>query len=920
MNRLALTLSLFTLLSACGDSSPEQKIASAKEYISKDDGKSASIELKNALQKNPDIAEARFLLGTVLSKDGKLAQAEIEFRKALSLQYQESKVVPEIARVQLSLGQFKKLVDEFSTKEFKEPAADATLQTMLAAAQGELGKPDAAEAALKSALAADANYAPALMVRARQKASVKDYEGAMNIADSIISREPRNSDVWLLKGDILQYTTGGFSEPLVAYQKSIEINPKFVAGHIAALTVYMNQNKNDDAAKQLLELKKIAPNYSEINYIEAKLAYQQKNYKLSKEITDKLLRTASNNSRYLQLAGAVELQFNSLEQAEIYLVRANKSSNADPLTQRMLILTYLRSGKTGEAIEVLKEMAGNEDSDLPPHMFLLAGEAYLQSGDAQTALKYYDKVLRLEPKNTEALTARAISQLASGNKNEGIDRLIDISTSDSGTAADFALISAYFSQRQFDKALSAIDKLEAKIPSKPISANLRGRINLLQGDAVSARKNFERALAIDPTYFLAASSLTQLDFAEGKPEAAEQRLRSLLEKSPNNEEIRLALTRLAINRRGERKEVMDLLTKAVELHPASVSPRLLLIDYLLAKSDTKQAISAAQSAVDAVPHSPELLSALGRAQQVSGDLQQAIRTYSKVTDMQPLAPAPLIYLAEAQFADKNTAAAKRHLEKALELKPDFLDAQRRLLALAITERNFTEALKIAQSIQKQRPNSTIGVFLEADVRIAQKDWDMAIGALRSGLKRSDSTDLAIKLHATLRSAEKAGEADKLAAEWSIRHPKDGVFIAYLAGIALNQKNYPEAEQKYLALLDIDPKNAVALNNIAWVTHQLGKKEALGYVEKALEISPKQPEFMDTLANILADKNKFERAVAIMTEVIALQPGNNEFRMNLAKIYIKSGDKAKAKEELEILSKLGEKYPAHAEVSVMIKSL
>ena len=122
------------------------------------------------------------------------------------------------------------------------------------------------------------------MIRARQKAAQKDFESATLITDQIISREPLNADAWLLRGDLLQHTSRNPEEVLVAYKKSVEINPKFAAGHVAILTVYMEKNKLDDAEKQFSDLKKIAPNFPETSYIEAKIAYQKKDYKRAKEI------------------------------------------------------------------------------------------------------------------------------------------------------------------------------------------------------------------------------------------------------------------------------------------------------------------------------------------------------------------------------------------------------------------------------------------------------------------------------------------------------------------------------------------------------------------------------------------------------------------------------------------------------------
>ena len=60
---------LATTLGACGGDSPEKLIASGKEYLAKNDGKAAVIQLKNAIQQNPNLPEARFLLGQRLALD-----------------------------------------------------------------------------------------------------------------------------------------------------------------------------------------------------------------------------------------------------------------------------------------------------------------------------------------------------------------------------------------------------------------------------------------------------------------------------------------------------------------------------------------------------------------------------------------------------------------------------------------------------------------------------------------------------------------------------------------------------------------------------------------------------------------------------------------------------------------------------------
>src|SRR5687767_10964848 len=95
-------------IGGCGGtstSSPEALLASAKDYLAKNDNKSAIIQLKNALQSKPNVAEARFLLGTALLATGDANSAEKELRKALELNYPAEQVIPPLARALVLVGQ-----------------------------------------------------------------------------------------------------------------------------------------------------------------------------------------------------------------------------------------------------------------------------------------------------------------------------------------------------------------------------------------------------------------------------------------------------------------------------------------------------------------------------------------------------------------------------------------------------------------------------------------------------------------------------------------------------------------------------------------------------------------------------------------------------------------------------------------------
>ena len=164
------------------------------------------------------------------------------------------------------------------------------------------------------------------------------------------------------------------------------------------------------------------------------------------------------------------------------------------------------------------------------------------------------------------------------------------------------------------------------------------------------------------------------------------------------------------------------------------------------------------------------------------------------------------------------------------------------------------------------------------------------------------------------------EADKFAGSWQKEHPKDAVFLLYLGDVALARKDYASAEKNYAAVVRLQPNSALAYNNLAWVSAKLSKEGAIGFAEKANALAPDQPAIMDTLALLLSEKGEYAKALALQNKVLALQPQNPVFKLNLAKIHVKGGAKEQARKELAELGKLGDKFGGQTEVASLLKNL
>lgn len=910
----ALLVSL--LLVACGEK-PEAMLSSAKDYLAKNDNKAAVIQIKNALQKSPDLPEARFLLGKALLDSGDAAGAETELRKAMALNYPQDPIVPLLANAMLAQGQAKKLTDEFGKTTLTDKPAQGAFLTSLASAYAVQGQAEPAQASLDAALAATPDYAPAKLILARQKGGQRDFDGALALTEEVIASTPQNFEAWKLKGDLLRYAKNQPAEALTAYRKSVEIKPEFLAGQAALITLLFQQNNLADATTQVEQLKKFNPNHPQTKFLQAHLAYQQKDLKGARDLVQQVLKAVPGNVQALQLAGAVELQLNSPIQAEAYLSKALQAAPGLPLARRLLVTVYLRTGQAAKALATLAP--GLTADNVDPALYAVAGEVYLQNNDLKKAEEYFTKATQQDPQNARSRTSLALTRLV-GGQDSAFGELENIAASDAGTTADMALISAHLRRQELDKALQAIDGLEKKQPNKPLAANLRGRVLLAKKDVAGARKSFERALQVDALYFPAVASLAGLDLADNKPADAKARFDAVLAKDPKNPQALLALAELSLRTGGSKEDVIKLLDSAVTANPSEVAPRILLVDYYLRNKDLKQATSAAQNASATLPENPDILGALGRAQQASGEFNQALATYNKLSALQPMSPMPYLFMADVQMAMKDKTAAANSLRKALELKPDLQQAQRGSILLDMDGKNIQGALATAKTMQKQDPKGAVGYVLEGDINASQKNWDSAASAYRDGLKKISSPELAIKLHSVLLASNKTGDAERFAATWQRDNPKDAAFVLYLGDGAIARKDYATAEKLYNAVIKLQPNNAVAYNNLAWVSARLNKDGAIALAEKANALAPNQPAFMDTLAVLFSDKGDYAKAAELQIKAVALQPENPVFKLNLAKIHIKGGKKDLAKVQLDELAALGDKFGGQKEVAELLKTL
>jgi putative PEP-CTERM system TPR-repeat lipoprotein len=914
-----LVIAATMLVAGCSSSSdPVATIARAQDYRAKGNYKAAVIEIKNVLQKNAGHAEARYLLGVTYHDSRDYRLAEQELRRALESGYDRVKVTPMLARSLLALGEFQKVLDEIPQGVSSGATGQAEMLTLRARALMGLKQEDKARELLEQALVLQSDFSDALLELARHAAGARKLDEASSLVDRALRSAPRQVDAWLMKGELARLRPDK-AELLAANEKVLEIDPNNIVARLNIASVYVADEKIDEARKLVAQARTLAPGNVMTMYMQALIEYRVRDFKAANDVILQVLKVAPDHLPSVLLAGAVLAELGSYGQAQNHLTAVLERAPRNLYARTLMISTLARSGQTQRAMEVL--LAGLKQAPDDVQLLSLAGELYLQGGEFGKAAAYFERAATRNPQDALARSRLGLSRLASGETERAFADLESAVAIDSTAyQADMVLVVSHLRRGNYDQALKAMASLEKKQPNNPATYNLKGVIYLGKKDASSARKQFERALELQPTFLAAARNLAQLDLQDKNQKAARGRFEAILVKDQANVPALLSLAELGSALGATQKEQVDWLERARRANPQSVQPHLTLARLYSQTGETNKALEVAQQAQAAHPEDPQFLELLGTAQLGAGQRDQALITYHKLVKLQPNSPVALYRLAGVQAAAAQHDAAEETLQKSLALKPDFTEALISLVPLHIRGKRYTEAMTTAQQIQKQSPKAFFGFALEGDVLMAEKKFPQAIKVYEAAQGMTRNTAIRVRLHRAYVAAGMAREGDVRLAQWLKDAPEDAQIRLLAAESALGRTDYKGAIGHYEWLLQKQTDNVMLLNNLAWVYFQTRDARALDTAERAHKLAPEDPAVADTLAIQLIESGSHKRGIELLEKAVKAAPDLPEIRYHLAQGLMKAGDRTRARGELERALATGQRFPGQAEAQKLLMQL
>jgi putative PEP-CTERM system TPR-repeat lipoprotein len=571
-----LILALITLtLFACGNPEMDarQLVLTAKDYIAGNKIREAALELQNALQENPDNAEARYLLGQINLDVGDMAGAEKEFRRAASAGWKEEQAVIGLARALINSSAFQKMIDEVEIKDVYPATARANLYGLRAAAQAGLGQLEQARETLAAGAAIDANAFQVLKTTSQLQLVSGDTQGAASTLKQALTAWPDNPELMLLSA-ITAIQANDLAGAMAAYRNVIDQDSAWL------ITAYGRQARLGLARLQILDKdleqaqSTLAPlfrrnaNDPETNYLGGMLAFEQGNLDLAEERLLKVLKVAPDHAQTRLLFGTVSYAQKDYEQAAYYIAKYVSAVPENLGARKLLGRTYLILEQHDEAQAILQP--GLRESTDDAELLALVGLSRLQGGNTASGIEGLEKAVKLAPDSATLRGVLAKAYLSSGDTDNAIKELNTILAEDGGQEqTETLLVLAHLRAGSTDQAIDAVLKMLARKPQDPAVLALVGIVFVVSEDRVEARKYFNKALQIQPGFVPATVSLARLEELEGNPEAATALYKGIVDSGAESVGPLLALARLA-ETRGKTEEMLDWLEKARKQAPGDI--------------------------------------------------------------------------------------------------------------------------------------------------------------------------------------------------------------------------------------------------------------------------------------------------------------------------------------------------------------
>lgn len=425
---------------------------------------------------------------------------------------------------------------------------------------------------------------------------------------------------------------------------------------------------------------------------------------------------------------------------------------------------------------------------------------------------------------------------------------------------------SYAATGELDKATVAFKEAIRLIPNEKNTLLNLAKISIAQKNYSEAQTYLNQIISFDPTHLKALEQLAKIEFTLGNID-----------------------------------ESNALLKKAISSHPEALSPLITLAQNYL-KSDNYQDVLA----LTENKTSPALLEMQGKAYLYSGETEKAQQVFERLVKQQPKSAAANYALADFFSKTGNMSEAARQIQNTLSKDPKFLLARIGEIKTLFYSNKKTEAEKASQLLINEFGNQSEVLSIAGWLAMQQGNFIQAEKYFSQMAKTNQNTDVTIWWVKSVWAQKHYDKAQTIMLDWLSDNQEDIYVHLALADSYMGLHKKPEAKDAYLKIIEIQPKLAVAYNNLAWLEQEDDIEKAIQYAEKALSLEKENFQILDTLGMLLVKNGQIEQGSLLLSKAVKIAPDNYELLIHLAEVLVLQHKYTKASPILEKLTtmKLG----------------
>lgn len=893
---------LALVLAGCDDAqvTSAEYLERARTLLEDGDAPGAAIEARNAVQADPDSAEARRFLGELLLAGGLAADAEAQLSRARALGMDDRALLVELGRAWLLQGDFATVLSEIAEPVPAETETDAQLLIVRANALFGSGEVAAARSTFQRSVDV-APLAEAYAGLARLALAEDDLTRAEDYVERGRDLSP-DSPVFVIVQAELALRRGEAGLAAERFGRALQERPTDLAATLGLARAQIADEDFDSAAATLDGALESAPENVLGNYLRAAVAYQLQDFDETLLRAERVLQITPQNVPTLTLAAASALALERTETAHRYAARAAALAPEVPDVRRLLATVQVRLGLFDEALQTLGPDLGQQADDFDA--LALAGDAALQAGDPAQGARLLEQALAANPEDTAVLSRLGMARLAAGAAEEAIEDLRRaVAAEPDSLQARTLLALALIAAERTDEALDETASIQSAFPDTATGPLLEGIARLTVGDQAAAETAMLRALEIEPGHPDAADNLARMALGDEDLARARDLWQGVLEHQPDH--LRTLIRMAWLERQdGNPQRAAERYEQAIAAAGTSVLPRVMYARWRLEEGETARALEILQPEQSGGSTNPLYLQTLGVAYIANGQPDLAVGPFETLARTRADSAEAQVLFGDALRAAGRDEDADSAYQQAVALDGTSVPARMGYARLLLARNDLEAAEHQLVRLAELAPDDPQVRELQAVALVDRDQPEEAAAFLRRSMDEVRTTPGMVRMLARLdRHAGDQDAAEALLEGWLADNPDDLASRMLLADMLVAGGAYANARDHYSVVVEGAPENVAALNNLAYASYQLGDFEtARLHAEAAIAEAPDNPLVMDTLAGVLLETGETERALALLEAASAAMPENPAIVAHYARALAASGQEAQARDLLaEVLA-------------------